>query len=531
MRILAPEAVRRLDLRAISELGLPAALLMDTAGRAIADAIEQRVGPGHGRWAVVLAGAGNNGGDGWVVARVLAGRGWRVEVYFAGDPHKMTAETHLHFHAAQRCGGIDIHAVHHAPRGIELQHLRHSLQRAAAIVDALAGIGLQGELREPLLTLAAQLNGQPGGLTSGAIVVAADIPSGLCSTTGQVLGSAAVHCDLVVAMGALKPGLLLNQGPDLYRELLVADIGIPPAWLAAETPAGHLLDAAEARGWLPDRPDSGHKGSFGHLLAIAGSPGKVGAALLSAEAALRVGAGLLTLGTWASSRPQLEGRLADAMVETLHRQPGDTAAIDELLLRKTALLIGPGLGIGHGESELVRRLCALSRVAVLLDADALSALAAQPELAASAAGRLILTPHPGEMARLLNASVDAVEADRLGAARQAAARWNAIVVLKGHRSLIAAPDGRWALCNQPNAALARGGSGDVLAGTIGGLLAQGVAPFEAACLGVWLHSRAGALMRRDAGTRSGLASELASAIGSAVKELEEQPRHGRPGSP
>lgn len=531
MQILAPEAVRRLDLRAISELGLPAALLMDTAGRAIAEAIEQRVGPGYGRWAVVLAGAGNNGGDGWVVARVLAGRGWRVEVYFAGDPHKMTAETQLHFQAARRCGGIDIRPVDHAPRDIELQNLRHSLQRAAAIVDALAGIGLQGELREPLLTLAAQLHGQPGGLTAGAIVVAADIPSGLCSTTGRVLGAAAVHCDLVVAMGALKPGLLLNQGPDLYRELLVADIGIPAAWLEAEAPAGDLLDDAQARAWLPDRPDSGHKGSFGHLLAIAGSPGKVGAALLSAEAALRVGTGLLTLGTWATSRPLLEGRLADAMVETIRSEPGDAAAIDALLLRKSALLVGPGLGLGAAETELVRRLCALSQVPVLLDADALSALAAQPDLAAPAAGRLVLTPHPGEMARLLGVSVIEVEADRLGAVRQAAARWNAVVVLKGHRSLIAAPDGRWAVCNQPNAALARGGSGDVLAGSIGGLLAQGVPPFEAACLGVWLHSRAGALLRRDSGTRAGLASDLACAIGAAVKELEEQPRPGRPGSP
>lgn len=515
MRILDPEAVRRLDRRAIDELGLPAALLMDTAGRAIAAAISERLGDGRGRAAVVLAGAGNNGGDGWVVARLLAGQGWRVEVVLAGDADKMTDETRLHHRAALRCGGVAVRTIAAPVDAADLAAVDAALRRAAVIVDALAGIGLQGPLREPLASLAALLGGDP---RPAALTVAVDVPSGLCAASGRILGGAAVRCDLVVAMAALKPGLLLGRGPELYRAWQVADIGIPPAWLAAE-PCATLLDDAEARAWLPARPDHGHKGSFGHLLAIAGSPGKVGAALLCAEAALRVGTGLLTLATWPAARPQLEGRLADAMVEGLTAAPGEAVDVAALTARKTAAVVGPGLGVGPAETALVAQLCDRGPLPLVLDADALSALAQLPVPAAAVPW--VLTPHPGEMARLLGCSVAEVEADRLGAARRAAARWNAVVVLKGHRSLIAAADGRWAVCDRPNAALARGGSGDVLAGVIGGLLAQGCAPFDAARLGVWLHSRAGALLRQQAGSRAGLAVDLARAVGAAVQQLEE----------
>ncbi len=519
MQILPAQEVRRLDLRTIQELGIPAELLMDTAGRAIADVITERLGPGSGRSAVVLAGVGNNGGDGLVVARVLAGRGWLVHVLLAGDPAKMTAETQLHHRAALQYPGqqgtLSLEAVTEAPRGQRLSDLQNRLEQSTVIVDALAGTGLQGPLREPLLTLAAQLDGH-----HRALVVAADIPSGLCATTGQVLG-AAVHCDTVVAMAALKPGLLLGQGPQLHRELRVADIGIPPAWLDAAQPRGDLLDAELARSWVTQRQDHGHKGTFGHLLALAGSPGKGGAALLTCGAALRVGTALVTLGvvqqrgTQCQLRDQLEGLLPDVMAEE-----ASPASLPALLLRNSAVLAGPGMGTGAEALQALEQVAARATGPLLFDADALTLLAAQPQLVASAAGRLVLTPHPGEMARLLGLEVSAVEADRLGAAREAAQRWQAVVVLKGHRTLVAAPQGRWAICNQPNAALARGGSGDVLAGAIGGLLAQGMAPFEAAALGVWLHSRAGAALRRQFGSRSGLASELGLLLATAVQELE-----------
>ena len=310
MKILPPDSVRGLDNRAMKDLGLPAAVLMENAGRAIADAISKRVGAANGRHITVLAGTGNNGGDGFVTARVLADRGFKVEVFLAGEIDKMTPETALHFHAMKKLG-VDVRVVKEPPRGPELQNLRRSLGRSAAIVDALAGIGLQGDLREPVRTLAAQLDGR-----YRALVVAADIPSGLSAVDGRVQG-AAVVAQLCVTIVAAKPGLFLGDGPKYWQELEVADIGVPSAWIAATEPVGQTLDAALAKALLPNRDLQGHKGRFGHLFVLAGSPGKAGAALLSSGAALRSGVGLCTLGTSGEIRGRLEASIPDLMVEAV----------------------------------------------------------------------------------------------------------------------------------------------------------------------------------------------------------------------
>ena len=499
-RILTPSQVRALDLRTIAELGLPAALLMDTAGRAIAHVIVDRIASctDRPRHAVVLCGSGNNGGDGFVAARILHGHGFTVEVVAAGDRGRMSPETSLHC-AALGATGVGVRWLAHAPTTADLQDLRLSLDRAAAIVDALVGIGPETDLREPLRSLVALLDGSLRGL-----VVAADLPSGLSATDGRVLG-AAVKAHVVVTMAAAKAGLFLGQGPEHWQELVVADIGVPRAWLQAQVPCGWLLDEALARTLLPSRPESGHKGRFGHLLLVAGSAGKAGAALLAAEAALRSGTGLCTLATSSAIRPQFEGQLPDLMTEST---PGDAAGVDSLLSRKSAIAVGPGLGTAAAEAELVQRIAEGSTGPLLLDADALTLLAAAPDLAKAAAGRLVMTPHPGEMARLLGRPVEACERDRLATAREAAARWQAVVVYKGQRTLVAAPDGAWAVQPTPNVALARGGTGDVLTGIAGALLAQGLSPFDAARLAVTVHAVAGARLRQSHGQRAGLALDL-----------------------
>ncbi|MSQ84442.1 MAG: NAD(P)H-hydrate dehydratase [Myxococcales bacterium] len=514
MLIVSAEQIRQLESRTFSELGLPPALVMDTAGRAIADQISKRLGPGNGRWLTVLAGVGNNGGDGLVVARVLAAQGYRCEVFVAGDHGKMTAETRLHFEAAKRHGGVEFRWVKDTLRGPELQGLRRSLGRSAAIVDALTGLGLHGELREPVLTMAAQLDGRYRALT-----VSVDLPSGLCSATGKVLGSA-VKCHLVVTMTAAKPGLFLGAGPEQWQELVVADIGIVPKWLQAQTPTGELLNDNDAAQLLPARPESGHKGTFGHAFVVAGSPGKGGAAILCAGAALRTGVGLVTLATSGEIRQRLEGSIPDIMVEAVRGGASEAKRLEKLLHGKDAVVVGPGLGTGAAELDLVQRLCSLSAVPVLLDADALTILAGKPEATETAKGRLVLTPHPGEMARLLGCEVAEVTADRMAAATKAAHKWQAVVVLKGERTLIVAPDGNWAICNQPNAALAKGGSGDVLAGIIGSLLAQGLTPLVASKVGVHLHSKAGQLMRNRWGSRGGIASDLVGCTAAALGALQ-----------
>ncbi len=518
MHIAEPDQVRQLDHRLTQELGLQPELLMETAGRAMADEIGKRLGPGRERWAVILAGVGNNGGDGFVVGRVLACRGWRVECFVAGELAKLTTTARIHYEAMVKLGGIELRKVQQAPRGAELQGLRRSLGRAAVIVDALTGIGLQSDLREPLLTLASQLDGRYRALT-----IAADVPSGLCAATGVIRG-AAVHCHLVMTMAVAKPGLFLNQGPELWSELQVVDIGVPPAWVERCAPRGVVIDrellGAALAGRSQPPGDLGHKGSFGHLFVVAGSPGKGGAALLCSHAALRAGAGLVTLGTAGEIRSQLEGRLPDVMVEAIRGGASEIKRIEKLVAGKAALAVGPGLGTGAAEVDLVARLLALSTVPVVLDADALTALAQKPDLVEPAAGRLVLTPHPGEMARLLGKEVADVEADRLAAAREAAQRFAAVVVLKGPRTLVAAPDGTWAIANSPNTALAKAGTGDVLTGTIGAWLARGLAPLVAAQVGVGLHARAGALLRASFGGRGGLASDLPEQIAQAMAELE-----------
>jgi hydroxyethylthiazole kinase-like uncharacterized protein yjeF len=513
MKILTPDQVRALDTRAMKDLGLPAALLMENAGRAIADAICKRVGAPNGRHVTVLAGAGNNGGDGFVAARVLQDRGFKAEVFLAGEIDKMTPETALHFHAMKKLG-VDVRLVKEPPRGPELQNLRRSLGRSAAIVDALAGIGLQGELREPVRTLAAQLDGR-----YRALVVAADIPSGLSAQDGRVQGVAVV-AQLCVTMAVAKPGLFLGDGPKYWQELEIAEIGVPAAWIAAAEPFGQTIDAALAKKLLPVRDDQGYKGRFGHLFLLAGSPGKAGAALLCGGAALRSGVGLCTLGTSGEIRGRLEASIPDLMVEAVRGGASEIKRIEKLLQKKSAVAVGPGLGTSAAEVDLVQRVLAMTDVPVVLDADALQILAGKREMAAPAAGRLVLTPHPGEMAALMATTVEAVEADRLGLAQKLASELQAVVVLKGARTLVVAPNGLWSLCPDANAALAKGGTGDVLTGLIGGLLAQGLALFDAAQLGVALHSLAGQRLRTQAGTRAGLASELLDVLPAAIAGLE-----------
>ncbi|MSP91031.1 MAG: NAD(P)H-hydrate dehydratase [Myxococcales bacterium] len=513
MRLVSPDQMRELDRRTIAELGLPAVVLMETAGRAIARAVLQRLGPPDGRLATVLAGAGNNGGDGFVAARVLHAAGFDVDVYGAGDPGRMSPETQVHY-KAMRHHGLDCRWYRDVPKHPELQNLRRSLGRSAAIVDALAGIGPVDELHEPLRTFAAQLDGR-----HRALVVAADVPSGLCAVDGRVLG-AAVRCDVVVTMGAAKAGLFLGNGPDLWDEIEVADIGIPPGWVTALEPVGRVIDAAAVRALLPLRPAVAHKGTCGHAFVVAGSPGKAGAALLASHAALRAGAGLVTLGTSGEVRGRLEAEVWDLLVEAVRGGASEAKRIEKLVQKKSALCVGPGLGTGAAEADLVQRLVAVTTVPVLLDADALHLLAQKPDVGEPARGRLVLTPHPGEMAALLATTVDAVEADRAKAAHAAAARFGAVVVLKGARTLIAAPDGAWAVWPRPNAALAKGGTGDVLAGLIGGLLAQGATPFAAACAGVGLHGLAGQKLRGHAGARGGTASDLLAQVVAVLAEID-----------
>ena len=509
MRIVTPAQMKALDTRTITELGLPAELLMENAGRGVVDAIVERIGShGDGRTATVLCGVGNNGGDGFVIARQLHYLGFRVHACTVGDRGKLSEEAKLHYKVMQSVGVRDRHFTK-PPDKRELGTLRRSLMRSAVIVDALLGIGVTSELREPYRTFVAQVDGRHEGL-----VVAVDMPSGVHAETGEILG-AATHCDLTCAMGALKIGVLCGDAPAHCGQLHVVDIGVPPAWVGELEGVGEVLDHRHEASLMPARDPLAHKGRFGHLFVAAGSPGRSGAALLASMGALRSGVGLCTLATSGEIRSRLEGAVPDLMVEAVRGGSGEKKKIEKLLQGKSAIAAGPGMGTAVAQIDLLKQLIELSSCPVVLDADALTCVAARPELVENAADRLVLTPHPGEMARLLQREVSDVQADRVAAAREAAKRFKAIVVLKGARTVIASPTGRFILCNEPNAALAKAGSGDVLCGIIGALLAQGLSCGSAARLGVSVHNRAGHGVASEIGAVSAMASDLVSALAKA----------------
>ncbi len=494
------EEMRALDRHAISVLGIPGAVLMEHAGRAVADEVAS-LAPAGARVAVV-AGAGNNGGDGFVCARWLRERGRDVVVLLVAGRPRAGADAALHLDACERAG----------VRVLPLAGSEGLVFSAAVVVDALLGIGLRDDVTGELADAIALMNSAPGR------VVAVDVPSGLCADTGRARG-AAVEADVTVTFGFAKVGLISSPGCARAGRIVVAEIGIPLRLAGELGIQTTLLDAAAAALLLPVRPASGHKGTFGHLLVVGGSAGKLGAGLLAAEGALRAGAGLVTLATAPAVRAACEGRLAEAMVAELDLDAASGAAA---LLRcaegKGALVIGPGMSPSELAGASLRAALPQLGVPVCLDADGLNHLARNVGAATGVAG-LVLTPHPGEAARLLGVTVAEVQTDRVGAARRLAQTTGAVVALKGARTVVAAPDGRAAINLSGNAGMATAGSGDVLAGVVGALLAAGVAPFSAAGLAVFAHGAAGDLARDEEGEAGVIASSITQRHGRAFAAL------------
>lgn len=534
MWLLGTEATRCAD-RDTMEAGLSGLALMETAGRTAAAVLLRLAGvPDRRRPVVVLAGGGNNGGDGMVLARWLtrwAGPG-TVAVYLLADPQRLRGEAAVQWRLLQLEGvpvcwpggdgtaGVTSTAevspespAHGAatvgPAGEEgfLAALRADATRALVAVDALLGVGARGPLR-PLA--AAALRALAAG---GAPVLALDLPSGLDPDTGEAAPETPC-ATWTVTFGAPKWGLVLRDGPSRAGQVLVVDIGwsqglVPPKdGHAGSPPPARVIDAALARDLLPRRPPDAHKGTAGHVTVIGGRAGQAGAPLLAARAALRAGAGTVTVAVPASVRPEVAAQEAALMTLPLPDRDGEmgegaaaaVAALEAGRPARRVRVIGPGLGQGRGAAACLHELLDQAGQGdvppTVLDADALNLVAAAgPERLRQRPGSfpLVLTPHPGEAARLLGCGTGEVQADRPGAALRLAHLCQAIVVLKGHGTLVAEPGGRLYFCSRGNAGMATAGMGDVLAGVIGALLAQGLGPLEAAVLGVYLHALAGDL--------------------------------------
>lgn len=484
MRILTADEARAFDRWAMEQLGLPPLVLMENAALALADAVGERF-PAARRVAL-FCGPGNNGGDGFALGRQLAARGYEVELFLAAFGRPLANDCARQLEICEALG-LD---------PVELgEDWRPAAVRAAGadlIVDALFGTGLARPLVAPFDALVELLN------ELGRPCLAVDLPSGLDAGRGSLPG-AAVRATATVTFAAPKVAHLLAPAAEQVGELLVADLGVP--FDASPVAQGdfHLLVSEELATELVPRRPGAHKGDFGHVLLVAGSRGKAGAAILAARAAVVGGAGLVTVASVESAWPALAAAVPEAMSLALPEEPagGLAATAGEALfaaaLERDVVALGPGLGTAAETAALVRDLVLRIPRPVVLDADGLNAFAGR---AAELAGRrapTLLTPHPGELARLLGETVGELQADRPAAARRAAQLTGSIVVLKGERTIIALPEGRCFLNLTGNPAMASGGSGDVLTGLLAARLAQGDEPALAAQLAVHLHGLAGDL--------------------------------------
>jgi NAD(P)H-hydrate epimerase len=510
MKVVSGQVMQLMDQRAIREFGIPGLTLMENAGRACANAICETFGEGAGKRALVVAGKGNNGGDGFVIARLLRERGWDAPVLLLAHPSEISGDAAANLALVDKGSLILPPVGAHLPAGI--------FRGATLIVDALLGTGVKSEVTGAFRDTIELIN------ASGRPVVAVDIPSGVEAGGGRVLGTA-VRADLTVSFALAKLGNILYPGAELSGRLVIADIGMPPE-VMAEAPGYELVDLPCARRLFRPRGLLAHKGSAGHVLVIAGSTGKSGAAAMAANSALRAGAGLVTLAVPAALNAILEGKTTEVMTLPVGR-PGvgylQAGALEELLQNargRSVVALGPGLGRAPSTIYLVQSLVASLSEPLVLDADGLYAVAVDPEILLERSGRVtLLTPHPGEMARLAGCTIAEVEADRIGAARDFATRFQVHLILKGARSIIAAPDGSIAINSSGNPGMASGGMGDVLTGVVASLLGQGYAPFDACQLGAFVHGLAADLLLARQGTQGMSATDVQEMLPEALSRL------------
>jgi ADP-dependent NAD(P)H-hydrate dehydratase / NAD(P)H-hydrate epimerase len=478
---------RAADAWAIGERGIPSLELMERAGAGLAEVVRHRAPEGR---IVVVAGKGNNGGDGLVVARLLRESGREVDVLLLADGAELTGDARANFDRL--------------PEPAARPFDPGALHGAAAIVDAILGTGFSGEPRDPARSAIAAINARTGGL-----VCACDVPSGVDASTGEVAGEA-VRADATVTFHAGKPGLWISPGKAHAGEVTVVDIGIPEG--PPVTPSVGLI----APGVLDDVPHRAHdstKFAAGSVLVCGGSVGLTGAPCMAAEAAMRAGAGYVTALVPASLNIVFEQRLLEVMSVPLPDKDGTlTQRALEVALERTeragALVLGPGLGRKPATFKLARRLAGAVTIPLLLDADGLNAHEGRLEALAERSAATVLTPHAGELARLLEIESAEVAAHRLRCVREAAARADAVVLLKGDDTIVAAPDGRAGVSPGGAPALATAGTGDVLSGVIGAYLSKGMDPFHAACAGVFVHARAGQMAARAIGTEGVIAGDV-----------------------
>ncbi len=532
MKLPKAQEMQALDRCAIEEFGIPGVVLMENAGLGTVLCMEEELGSPRDHFAAIFIGPGNNGGDGLVIGRHLHQRGCEPIFFFLIEPDSLKGDAAINLKIVQKLR-LPYHIIDNSSRAQTLKVLYKQIEARGkhcyAIVDALFGTGLARDLVDHFADVINLVNSSDFAV--GVPVIAVDIPSGMHADSGRIMG-ASISADFTVTYGCAKPGQIMHGSSELTGKLHIVDIGIPPQAIEKTGIPTELLTEDIASKWLSclRRDPSSHKGTHGHLLIIAGSTGKTGAAILAARGALRSGCGLVSLCAPHDLNQIFESQLIEAMTIPLLSSDSiiteyDLEVILESIQDKQAIVIGPGLGTNESTARLVLHLYHNVKQPMIFDADALNILATYIERLEKPKGVRILTPHPGELARLTTTSTNEIQDNRLQAARNTCSLFQhdekIIIVLKGGGTVIAHGDGKAMINTTGNPGMATGGMGDVLSGVIGSLVCQGMSHLEAAATGVFLHGKAGDQINSIKGFGF-TASELADSIPIILKKYTQE---------
>ena len=516
MKVVSPEQMKKIDECAINEYGIPGILLMENAAAAVAAQARAMMGGCAGKRVTVVAGRGNNGGDAFAAARLLHSKGADVRVYLVGEKTGLSGDALFNMEILGRIGIM----VTEITEKTEMSSFLADMYTSDLVIDGLFGTGLSRDIEGTAAEVIARIN------QFGRPVLSIDIPSGIDGRDGSIRG-VCVKADATVTFGLPKLGLVLHPGCLYTGTLITADIGIPPCVIGKQDIKTGIIDLDMVSAMIPQRKPDSNKGDYGRVLIVTGSTGMTGSGCLASMAALRTGAGLVYTGVPQSLAPVYSSHMTEPIVIPLEDSgtgrlsASCTEHILGLMDKMDVVAIGPGLTAGDDIRKIVGAVIENCRVPLVMDADALNAISADPSVLKKLKAEAVLTPHPGEMARLTGTNTKQVQSDRIGTATAFAQQYGVTVVLKGNRTVVAYPDGRVLINTTGNAGMATAGTGDVLTGMIAGIAAQGVPAGDAAAAGVYLHGLAGDAAADCKGMHGMVAGDIVDILPVAIREALE----------